>query len=80
MGGTSDQLDVDVGPFELLDRVQTTESRSDDYNPVSTIESGVFGMGVHGLDCSSAATAINYTLAARTWFNRVISPTPGRRT
>ena len=49
MGGTSDQLDVDIGPFELLDRVQTTESGSDDYNPVSTIESGNFGLGVHGV-------------------------------
>jgi hypothetical protein len=75
MGGTSDQLDVDVGPFELLDRVQTTESGSDDHDPVSTMWHGVHGLGAHGLDCSSAATAFNYTLAARTWFNRVISPT-----
>ncbi len=75
MGGTSDQLDVDVGPFELLDRVQTTESRSDDHDPVSTMWHGVYGLGAHGLDRSSAAAAFNYTLAARTWFNRVISPT-----
>ena len=66
--------------FSFLTAFSPPESRSDDHDPVSTIERGVFGLGVHGLDCSSAATAINYTLAARTWFNRVISPTPGRRT
>jgi hypothetical protein len=49
MGGTGDQLDVDISPFELLDRVQTTESGSDDYNPVSAIESGNFGLDVHGV-------------------------------
>ena len=53
MGGAGDQLDVDVGPFELFGRVQPAEPRADDHDPVPTIGCGGFGLGAHGVDCSS---------------------------
>ena len=53
MGGAGDQLDVDVGPFEFFRRVQPAESRSDHHDPVPTIGCSGFGLGAHGLDCSS---------------------------
>ncbi len=53
MSGTGDQLDVDIGPLELFDRVQPAEPGSDDHNPVPTIGCSGFGLGAHGVDCSS---------------------------
>ena len=36
MGGPGDQLDVDIGPLELLCRVESAEPRSDDHHLVPT--------------------------------------------
>ena len=56
VSGAGNQLDVDIGPLELFDRVQSAESRSDDHHPVRTIGCGDFGLGAHWFCCSSAAT------------------------
>ncbi len=65
MGGPGDQLDVDIGPFELFDCVQSAESGSDDHNPVSTMTPESSGWAFMA-GCSSAATAFTPTIVART--------------
>ena len=37
MGGPGDQLDVDVGPLELLCRIESAEARSDDHHLMTTV-------------------------------------------
>jgi hypothetical protein len=82
MGGAGDQLDVDIGPFELFRRVQSAESGADHHNPVPMGGCGDFGVGAHGW-LSSTGDGIHLYGIARTCRlstpSRVITPTAAGR-
>ena len=52
MGGAGDEFDVDVGPLELLCRIESAEARSDDDDLMPTLAAQLWFLA--GDSCSAA--------------------------